>query len=96
MNNTKPHSDSTRMQLLRVSWSRCCEGLKAFTAKDGRLQEQQVFEKLWMRYTETSRQYHSLQHLLECITHFEEVAAFANHPAEVEMALWFHDAVYEL
>lgn len=86
----------TKLQRLRRSWARCCEGLGAFKTNDGQLEEQQVFERLWTRYSEPSRKYHSVQHLLECIAHFEEVAALAIHPAEVEMALWFHDAIYEL
>jgi predicted metal-dependent HD superfamily phosphohydrolase len=96
MNDSKSHPDSTKLQRLRRSWARCCEGLGAFKTNDGQLEEQQVFERLWTRYSEPSRQYHSVQHLLECIAHFEEVAALAMHPAEVEMALWFHDAIYEL
>ena len=46
-------------------------------------------------YSEPSRQYHSLQHLLECITHLEPVIHLAHHPGEVEISLWFHDAIYD-
>jgi predicted metal-dependent HD superfamily phosphohydrolase len=47
------------------------------------------------RWGESHRRYHSLQHLRECLTLFEEHRAQAGHPGEVAIALWFHDAVYE-
>lgn len=48
------------------------------------------------RHSEPWRKYHTLQHLRECVAWFEQVASSAEHPAEVEIALWFHDAVYAL
>ena len=41
------------------------------------------------------RHYHSTQHLAECLHGFETVRHLAQRPAEVALALWFHDAVYE-
>lgn len=54
-----------------------------------------LFDILCARYSEVHRQYHTLQHLDECLAHFSNVRHLAAHPAEVELALWFHDAVYE-
>ena len=48
------------------------------------------------RYAEPHRQYHTLQHLEACLQHFEAVRHTATHPAEIELALWFHDAVYDV
>jgi predicted metal-dependent HD superfamily phosphohydrolase len=48
------------------------------------------------RWDESHRRYHSLQHLHECLALFEENRALAGHPGEVVIALWFHDAVYEM
>ncbi len=35
------------------------------------------------------------EHLAECLAHFESAAALAEHPGEVAIALWFHDAIYD-
>src|SRR5690348_4662021 len=46
-------------------------------------------------WSEPQRHYHTLQHLDECLALFDETRDAAPHPAEVALALWFHDAVYE-
>jgi predicted metal-dependent HD superfamily phosphohydrolase len=54
-----------------------------------------VFERLIARYSEPHRQYHTVRHLDECFAKFEELRTQTNHPEEIELALWFHDAVYD-
>ena len=46
-------------------------------------------------YCEAWRQYHNGSHLAFCMREFDEVRPHLNHPDEVEMALWFHDAVID-
>jgi predicted metal-dependent HD superfamily phosphohydrolase len=58
--------------------------------------DEPLFYTLVARYAEPQRKYHTLQHLEECLNKLEELAAVAVHPAEVELALWFHDAIYEI
>ena len=53
-------------------------------------------DRLLAAWSEPQRRYHTLQHLEECLWLFEEHASLADGPGEVAMALWFHDAVYEL
>lgn len=55
-----------------------------------------VFEKLVAAYAEPQRKYHSTQHLSECLQWLESVRRLAEAPAEVELALWFHDAIYDV
>jgi predicted metal-dependent HD superfamily phosphohydrolase len=55
-----------------------------------------VFARLIACYSEPHRHYHTLQHLRECFELFGPVRHLASHPAEIEMALWFHDAYYDV
>jgi predicted metal-dependent HD superfamily phosphohydrolase len=55
----------------------------------------QLYEEVCLRYGEAHRAYHTLQHLEECFAHFDRARHLPAHPAEVEVALWFHDAIYD-
>ncbi len=50
---------------------------------------------LTARYSEPHRRYHTLQHLEECFAVFDQLKSEAADPAACELALWFHDAVYD-
>jgi len=51
--------------------------------------------ELVARYAEPGRFYHTSQHLGECFAAFDAAAHLAERPAEIVVALWFHDAVYD-
>ncbi len=53
-----------------------------------------TFEALCRRYAERHRHYHTAAHIGHCLTEFDRHAALARSPDDVELALWFHDAVY--
>lgn len=54
-------------------------------------------EKLITAYSEPQRAYHTLQHLEECLQCLDEAreTGLIAQPDLIEMALWFHDAVYD-
>jgi predicted metal-dependent HD superfamily phosphohydrolase len=64
----------------------------ALGARDGALLQ----TELLARYAQPHRGYHTGQHLGECLALFAEFAHLAERPAEVEIALWFHDAIYDV
>jgi predicted metal-dependent HD superfamily phosphohydrolase len=48
-----------------------------------------------LRYSEPHRYYHTPQHLAECFEKVRDIISLAEHPAEVHVGLWFHDAIYD-
>lgn len=71
------------------SWQRAWTGIGARGEGRG------VYDQLLAYYSEQHRHYHTLQHLDECLAMFESVRELAEHPDEIELALWFHDAIYD-
>lgn len=78
------------MSTLSDSWQRAWRALAAEPPP------QALLEQLMRRYSEPHRHYHTLQHLAECIARLEPALGLCRHPGEVEIALWFHDAIYDL
>ena len=56
---------------------------------------QDLFTELISRYAEPHRFYHTGQHLEECFEKWSDLRDQARYPAEIEVALWFHDAIYD-
>ncbi|MCC8988850.1 MAG: hypothetical protein LM523_14255 [Candidatus Contendobacter sp.] len=53
-----------------------------------------AYAELVQFYSEPHRHYHTLAHIRHCLREFDRAAAFMDHADSVEMALWFHDAIY--
>ncbi len=56
---------------------------------------EEVYGMLSDLYSERHRAYHTMRHLTHCLDELEEARHLTEHPSEVEMALWFHDAIYD-
>lgn len=54
-----------------------------------------TFDALFAAYTEKHRHYHTIEHIDACLRHLDAVRDLAEDAAAIEMALWFHDAIYE-
>ena len=50
---------------------------------------------LLQAYAQPHRKYHSTEHLQACLEQFAHLQDLAERAGEVQLALWFHDAVYE-
>jgi predicted metal-dependent HD superfamily phosphohydrolase len=51
--------------------------------------------ELRRRYDEPFREYHNLRHILDCLRLCDEIGPLLVDRDAVEIALWFHDAVYD-
>ena len=68
-------------------WQAACEAV-------GARGDAGVYRQLVSAWSARSRHYHSLTHLEACLRELEEARSVIAEPAMVELALWFHDAIY--
>src|SRR4051812_42451988 len=54
-----------------------------------------VFDRLVAAHSEPHRHYHTLEHLNEMFKVAGKLADAANDPMAIQLAIWFHDAVYD-
>ncbi|MBI2465966.1 MAG: N-methyl-D-aspartate receptor NMDAR2C subunit [Candidatus Sungbacteria bacterium] len=57
--------------------------------------ESVVYADLATRYSEPHRAYHTFEHIGHCLDEFEQARHLATNPDTVELALWYHDAIYD-
>ncbi|MBI2109307.1 MAG: hypothetical protein HYT93_04015 [Parcubacteria group bacterium] len=54
-----------------------------------------VYKDLAARYSESHRAYHTLEHINHCLFELEKVRRITLDVDVIELAIWFHDAVYD-
>ena len=81
------HSTSENLAIhLRNDWLDLCQRLGAKNAEV-------VWGWLEAAYSESHRYYHTLNHIEHCLD--ELCSLERKYPPEVELAIWFHDIVYD-
>ena len=53
-----------------------------------------TFGSLISAYSEKHRFYHTLKHVSDCLRHLDTCSSMITEQREVELAIWFHDAIY--
>ncbi len=74
---------------VRERWNTAWSGLSVAPPSEA------LLDGLLSRYAESHRAYHTLKHIRECFEQFDAARHLAERPAQVELAIWFHDAVYD-
>jgi len=55
-----------------------------------------LFDLIVAAYSEPQRHYHCINHLQECFFFYDSLPHLQGKTARTEMALWFHDSVYQM
>jgi predicted metal-dependent HD superfamily phosphohydrolase len=79
-----------RLAVLQASWVQLLAGYGVAPAA-----AYPVFDRLVAAYSEPHRHYHNLEHLSEMFRVAGRLADFAQDTSAVQLAIWFHDAVYD-
>jgi len=77
------------MPLNRARWAQLWNAAVAHPSR------QDPFPDLAARYDEPHRHYHTAAHITACLALFDEIRPAVDDPVSLELALWFHDAVYQ-
>ncbi len=54
-----------------------------------------IHQQLVSAYNESQRRYHKLAHIEHCLKMFDQCKSLAGNPDALEIAVWFHDAIFE-
>lgn len=69
-------------------WNRCVVKADANGAD-------QLWRQVEAHYQQTHRHYHTLNHIAHCLRQLDAAAELIERPDLVELAIWFHDLVYD-
>ena len=82
------HSVTMNKERFQRLWQRCDQAADAETVN-------RVFRLLQDHYSESWRRYHTGDHLKHCLKYLDLASHLMENPDAVEMALWFHDVIYD-
>lgn len=68
---------------------------KALMQRRGWGENEATFAALSAAYAQPHRHYHTARHIRDCLEKLDAIRAEAGEPDAIELALWFHDAVYD-
>ncbi|HSD16727.1 MAG TPA: N-methyl-D-aspartate receptor NMDAR2C subunit [Thermomonas sp.] len=54
-----------------------------------------TFVALSSAYRQPHRRYHTARHIADCLAHLDDLRDEAAQPHAIELAIWFHDAIYD-
>jgi predicted metal-dependent HD superfamily phosphohydrolase len=60
-----------------------------------RVERVPAFDTLLTAYQDPSRSYHNLGHIVQCLRELDQLRAHCDSPESVELAIWYHDVVYD-
>lgn len=78
------------LDVLRTRWTRALDGARS----PGGADPTPYADNLLTRWQEPQRRYHTVAHLTAVLDHIDVLEKYADDPALVRLAAWFHDAVY--
>ena len=73
----------------RARWSELWRGASA------RADMGTWFDRLTTLYSQAHRHYHGIRHIEKCLAEFDAARHLAEDHIAVELAIWFHDALYD-
>ncbi len=77
---------------LRKRWDELMQRLACENKKNI---SDRLFDWIVVNYSKPHRAYHNLDHIQQCLDEFDHVRLLAKDANAVELAIWYHDVVYD-
>jgi predicted metal-dependent HD superfamily phosphohydrolase len=62
---------------------------------DGNTQDfSNIADRIFRRYSESSRHYHNLEHIQNCLWELDQLSGEKIDTISIELAIWYHDLIY--
>ena len=74
-----------------MQYGRWLELMAAFAVESN----QETYSAIVSAYQEKHRHYHTSNHIIALLEHFDKVADLSSNSRELELANWFHDVIYK-
>lgn len=55
-----------------------------------------LFDEIHAHYATPGRHYHTPAHIKHCLNRLDKIAHLLDDPTAAELAIWFHDVIYEI
>lgn len=81
---------NTEMDSFCALWQRCQRNGSTNDNGSG------MYQRLLLAYNEPHRVYHRMTHVESCFRIFQDVVYLAENPDALALAIWFHDAIYDI
>jgi predicted metal-dependent HD superfamily phosphohydrolase len=78
------------VKLEQSEWWDLCDRLSKYLEGDA-----EWFGKIVQHYAESHRRYHNQEHIVHCLAEYRAAPRLTENSAEVELALWLHDVIYD-
>src|SRR5437868_5756855 len=82
-------TENAKQSDLRQRWARLWEQVGVPSDRGADIQP------LLGAYESADRHYHNLRHLQHCLRELDLARKEAKDPAAIELAIWYHDAIYD-
>lgn len=86
--SSAPAGNVLGLHRFQALWQRCL-------IADAADHSSYIHRRLLDGYREPQRHYHTLAHIAQCLGMFDQCKSLADNPDALELAVWFHDAIFE-
>ncbi len=81
---------------IESEWALKKEQFVKLWPQNNNIEVENIWEMLTRHYSESTRFYHTREHILECLQKFNLIKELLKSSDTVQMSIWFHDVIFDI